>query len=148
MRDCRHCAHENADHLAYCSRCGRRLPALTSRTMAALAGPQRSSDPRLSATAAISHTVVAPSPDAEGNGRARSGSGRLRWAGDSIGYIYVYMRGKLDAGERRRRLGEERDGAQAMLGGAIRDLGSAILRDGVQHPELTGLLEAIGRAEA
>src|SRR5256885_3227397 len=26
MRSCRHCAHENADHLAYCSQCGRKLP--------------------------------------------------------------------------------------------------------------------------
>ena len=26
MRSCRHCAHENADHLAFCSQCGRKLP--------------------------------------------------------------------------------------------------------------------------
>jgi chromosome segregation ATPase len=35
-----------------------------------------------------------------------------------------------------------------MLAAAVRDLGSAVLRDGLQHHELTGLLEAIGRADA
>jgi hypothetical protein len=44
------------------------------------------------------------------NARAQTGSGRpvsrsrLRWAAGSIGYIYVFLRDKLDAGERRRRL--------------------------------------------
>jgi chromosome segregation ATPase len=68
--------------------------------------------------------------------------------GDSIGYIYVYLRSKLDAGERRRRLLEERTGAEALLSGAVNELGLAVLREGVQHPELTGLLEAVGRAHA
>jgi chromosome segregation ATPase len=66
----------------------------------------------------------------------------------SIAYIYVYLRGKLDAGERRRRLVEERDGAQRLLGGAIKELGLTILSEGIQHADLTGLLEAVGRAEA
>jgi hypothetical protein len=73
---------------------------------------------------------------------------RLRWLGESVGYIYVYLRGKLDAGERRRRLSEERTGAEALLAGALNELGQAVMREGVQHPELTGLLEEIGRAHA
>ena len=73
---------------------------------------------------------------------------RVRWLGESIGYIYVYLRGKLDAGERRRRLLEERSGAETLLAGALNELGQIVLRDGVQHAELTGLLEAIGRAHA
>ena len=73
---------------------------------------------------------------------------RVRWLGESIGYIYVYLRGKLDAGERRRRLVEERTGAEALLAGALNELGQIVLREGVQHAELTGLLEAIGRAHA
>ena len=72
----------------------------------------------------------------------------LRYALESIGYIYVFLRGKVAAGERRRRLSEEHDGAVTLLAGAIRDLGATVLREGVQHPDLTGLLEAIGRAEA
>jgi predicted nucleic acid-binding Zn-ribbon protein len=72
----------------------------------------------------------------------------LSWAGDAIGYIYVYLRDKLDAGARRRRLTEERSGAESLLSGAINELAATILRDGVQHPDFTGLLEAIGRAHA
>jgi hypothetical protein len=72
----------------------------------------------------------------------------IMWAGESIWYIYVYVRDKLDAGERRRRLSDERAGAEALLKGAVTELGNTILRDGVQHPEFTGLLEAIGRAHA
>jgi len=73
---------------------------------------------------------------------------RVRWLGESVGYIYVYLRGKLDAGERRRRLIEERAGAEALLAGALNELGQTVLREGVQHADLTGLLEAIGRAHA
>jgi hypothetical protein len=73
---------------------------------------------------------------------------RLRWLGESVWYIYVYLRGKLDAGERRRRLVEERSGAETLLAGALNELGQVVLREGVQHAELTGLLEEIGRAHA
>jgi hypothetical protein len=143
MRPCSHCSHENADHLAYCSQCGRRLrrtdgsrPAITVR------------DVRSSGDFALSRTLFALSAHttpAVAGGAPRS---RVRWMGDSIGYIYVYLRGKLDAGERRRRLVEERAGAEALLGGAVNELGQLVLRDGVQHPDVTGLLEAIGRANA
>jgi hypothetical protein len=60
----------------------------------------------------------------------------------------VFLRGKLDAEERRRRLTEERSGAEALLSGAMSELGAAVLQHGVTHPDLTGLLEAIGRANA
>ena len=72
----------------------------------------------------------------------------VAWIAESIGYIYIYLRGQLDAGERRRRLVNERDGSQRLLAGAIKELGTAILREGLHTPDLTGLLEAIGRAEA
>src|SRR4051794_36779236 len=126
MRACRHCLHQNADHLAYCSRCGRRLASINGSEMAAQpAAPSRTvsgSVDALSATAVLSRTLAAApaarraakAPVANGSGAGGRRSG-LRWAGDSIGYIYVYMRGKLDAGEWRRRLTEERDGAQTML---------------------------------
>ena len=94
-----------------------------------------------------------------GGDRARTGAeprrgasaappSRLAWIASSIGYIYIYLSGKLDVGERRRRLVEEREGAERLLGGAIKELGLTILAQGIQHPDLTGLLEAIGRAEA
>ncbi len=39
-------------------------------------------------------------------------------------------------------------GAQALLSGALNELARVVLREGVQHADLTGLLEAIGRAHA
>jgi hypothetical protein len=105
------------------------------------------------ATVALSPTMVALRPTGStlppaGAAVAPPGPSGLRWMGESIGYIYVYMRGKLDAGERRRRLLEERAGAEALLASAINEIGLAVLREGVQHPEITGLLEAVGRAHA
>jgi chromosome segregation ATPase len=73
---------------------------------------------------------------------------RLGWVGESVGYVYVFLRGKLDAEERRRRLTEERTGAEALLSGAMSELGATVLQHGVTHADLTGLLEAIGRANA
>jgi hypothetical protein len=161
MRACRHCSHQNADHLAYCSQCGKRLAGAT--LLASLGGAARGQMAALSPTAAVSRTMLAtpgngvtgpqtvamtPAAIARTNGFTNGSTSRLVWAGQSIGYIYVFMRGKMAAGERRRRLGEERDGATTLLAGAIRDLGATVLREGVQHADLTGLLEAIGRAEA
>src|SRR5262245_33159470 len=152
MRPCRHCSHQNADHLAYCSRCGRRLPpgAFPSGPIGAF-----------TVSAALGQTVVAQRPRATPAGAPTAGDlasgptvaappgrrSRLRWVPDSIGYIYVYLRGKADAGERRRRLSSERDGAQALLSGAVRDLGSSIVRDGIEHPDITDLREAVTRAQ-
>ena len=168
MRSCRHCAHENADHLPFCSQCGRKLP----RTDGALPVLRRSLGS--GEGAAYSRTVLATPGPAATTGRATVASrsvpgarlsgrheglvvadappekppSRVRWLGESVGYIYVYLRGKLDAGERRRRLIEERAGAEALLAGALNELGQTVLREGVQHADLTGLLEAIGRAHA
>src|SRR5450432_1993822 len=158
MRACRHCTHQNADHLAYCSSCGKRL---AGATLLPELGSSRGQMAALSPTAALSRTMlatpgagftgprtVAMTPGALGRTNGVASTSRLGWAGDSIGYIYVFMRGKVAAGRRRKRLGEERDGADTLLAGAIRDLGLTVLREGVQHTDLTGLLEAIGRAEA
>jgi hypothetical protein len=164
MRPCRHCAHENADHLAFCSRCGHKL-ARTDGALAAVRRPAVSGE-----QAAFSRTVLATPGPMLATGRATVSGGRslaelqegaasspamtaqprsrVRWLGESVGYIYVYVRGKLDAGERRRRLVEERAGAEALLAGALNELGQTVLREGIQHAELTGLLEAIGRAHA
>lgn len=111
-------------------------------------------------TGAMSRTVLAPLPstgpsqrmslsaDPGDARRAGTAPSRLGWIAGSIGYIYVYLREKVDAGERRRRLVAELDGASRLLAGALKELGLTILQQGIQHPDLTGLLEAIGRAEA
>jgi hypothetical protein len=140
MRVCNHCSHENADHLGYCSQCGRRLPRTDAASPALTVRDMRMGD------MALQRTMMMPAPSIAGV--APGSRSRAHWIGESIGYIYVYLRGKLDAGERRRRLVEERAGAEALLSGAVNELGQLVLRDGVQHPEVTGLLEAIGRAHA
>jgi hypothetical protein len=167
MRPCRHCAHENADHLAFCSQCGRRLPRTDvaqlavrrttsdagaySRTMLAAPGPASTTGRPTVASGrglALSPTTFSSVPGLSVPPAPAPPPSRVRWMGESIGYIYVYLRSKLDAGERRRRLLEERTGAEALLAGALNELGQIVLREGVQHAELTGLLEAIGRAHA
>ncbi len=157
MRACQHCAHDNADHLSFCSACGRWLGAPTSRISGFMPGGVENARGSM----AFSRTLVAaPRGAVTGpatvalkgatTGRVAPAPPRtgLRWAGDAIGYIYIYLRDKLDAGARRRRLTEERAGAEALLSGAINELAGTVLREGVQHPDFTGLLEAIGRAHA
>ncbi len=169
MRACRYCSHQNADHLGYCSQCGRRMAHVTgpvSGRVGATAngGGFAAGDGATSLTGAMSRTVLAPLPAGSSNpqltprpSRATGGadepdegrgSSRIGWLAGSIAYIYVFLREKLDAGARRRRLAEERDGAERLLSGAVKELGSTILSQGIQHPDLTGLLEAIGRADA
>ena len=169
MRSCRHCAHENADHLAFCSQCGRKLRPHRRRDCRSSAGARRGIAGGLFADRCWRRRAPhrrragtqSPARGRCSTGRCRpirpgprrgAGAGghrsRVRWLGESIGYIYVYLRSKLDAGERRRRLLEERAGAEALLAGALNELGQIVLRDGIQHAELTGLLEAIGRAHA
>src|SRR3954470_21984436 len=166
MRACRYCSHQNADHLGYCSQCGRRMAPVTGPVGAGAIGNRAGAIGNrgaVSLTGAMSQTVLAPLPTGSsqainprtrrpsgpmGGGDAGAGTSRIGWLAGSIAYIYVYLREKLDAGARRRRLAEERDGAERLLGGAVKELGATILAQGIQHPDLTGLLEAIGRAEA
>src|SRR6266478_4281247 len=102
MHACRHCSHQNADHLAYCSRCGKRMAGAT--LLPELGGAARGQMAALSPTAAVSRTMLAsatngttgpqtvgmtPATLARGNSTASG----LAFAGQSIGYIYVFMRG-------------------------------------------------------
>ena len=165
MRSCRHCAHENADHLAFCSQCGRKLPRTDgglpastrrttgdagafSRTVMATPGPAATVRDTLGGARTLFDRPLSSGISSGLAAAPAAPPSRVRWLGESIGYIYVYLRSKLDAGERRRRLLEERSGAEALLAGALNELGQIVMREGIQHAELTGLLEAIGRAHA
>src|SRR5579863_215904 len=150
MRTCKHCAHNSADHLAFCAACGHWLGSPTSR-MSAFGGLGGSASgtgtDRARGTAAFSRTMVAAPRGAvtrRSTGRStaplrgettteRTLADRpkrgLSWAGDAIGYIYVYLRDKVDAGARRRRLAEERTGAEALLSGALNELAATVLRE-------------------
>jgi hypothetical protein len=147
MRACPRCGFESADHLFYCTECGRRLAA-------------SGADPRKTeggtASDGWSDGGTAPTlavlPDANGLLRPTPAQqiphGRARQLFDSVHYVFTYLRGRLDADARRRRLAEEREGAARLVSGALSELGQAVLGEGVNSPELTGLLEAVGRAQA
>jgi hypothetical protein len=147
MRACPRCGFEIADHLFYCTECGRRLAASWSEPQKAGGGP---------AAGAWSDGGTAPTlavkPDANGLLRPTMGQqvphGRARQLLDSVHYVFTYLRGRLDADARRRRLAEEREGAARLVSGALSELGQSVLGEGVNSPELTGLLEAVGRAQA
>ena len=157
MRACRHCSHQNADHLAFCSQCGRRLVSGAMFTLDASGHAPSGSGhgaarvgtaPTWAPGGTAYPTAATQAFPKSGRLAAARRRSRLGWVGESIGYVYVFFRGKLDAEERRRRLTEERTGAEALLSGAVSELGAAVLQHGVTHPDLTGLLEAIGRANA
>ena len=64
MRACRHCSHQNADHLSYCSQCGHRLVSSFYPTLGAGASPTgrglsaSTTGRNLGLTAALSPTMV------------------------------------------------------------------------------------------
>src|SRR5882672_4270036 len=115
MRACRHCSHQNADHLAYCSQCGKRMAGATL-TPGLGFSTGRGQMAALSPTAAMSRTMlaqqggngvsgphtVAMRPGAMAHAGAAAPPSRLVYAFQSIGYIYIFLRGKVAAGERRR----------------------------------------------
>jgi hypothetical protein len=118
--------------------------AAMSPTVVASAPPRTRSGAAIPVSGRATTPTPPPEPAPANGARRRS---RFAWIG-SIGYIYVYARGRLHATERRRRLIGERDGAQALLAGAVREVGATILRDRIEHPDLAGLLESIARAQA
>src|SRR5580692_873421 len=115
MRLCRHCAHESADHLSFCSRCGHRFATATTGLPAVAALGPRGLDRAYGATAFSRTLVATPGRTGRPTGRPTVASGarfvgaagtgpttdfgnraaprsRLRWAAGSIGYIYVFLR--------------------------------------------------------
>jgi len=147
MRACPRCGFESADHLFYCTECGRRLAASWADPRETTGRP--ASDGWSDGGTAPTLAVL---PDANGLLRPTPAQqiphGRVRQLFDSVHYVFTYLRGRLDADARRRRLAEEREGAARLVSGALAELGQAVLGEGVNSPELTGLLEAVGRAQA
>src|SRR3954451_21148941 len=101
MRACRHCSHQNADHLAYCSQCGRRMAGATMTPGLGLSTGRGQMAALSPAAAAVSRTMLAQSasgftgpqtiamlPGAVTRERASHGPpSRLRSGADAIGYI-------------------------------------------------------------
>src|SRR3954451_10898203 len=104
MRACRHCSHQNADHLAYCSQCGRRMAGATMTPGLGLSTGRGQMAALSPTAAAMSRTMLArpgngftgpqtiamtPGGLALGRAEDRGPPSRLRWSVESIGYIYV-----------------------------------------------------------
>lgn len=152
MRPCAHCQYDNADHLAYCFQCGRRLGAHVRRAGPTAAGANTAFPITAGGSLAVAPTMInrATEPTLVATAPATASptqAAPLR-ALSHVRYLFVYLRGRWAAEERKRRLGEEKEGAERLLGSAFSELGQTILREGHSAPDLTGLLEAIGRAQA
>jgi len=148
MRACSRCGFESADHLAYCVQCGRRFaPSGGPEALALLAGGAGEPGSGALGRTEASWSSGSSAPAEAGASRDRPAGG-LRQLLDSMRYVFTHVRSRLDADTRRRRLAEEREGAARLVSGALSELGQAILAEGVNSPELTGLLEAVGRAQA
>jgi hypothetical protein len=173
MRVCSRCGYASADHLSYCVQCGRRFASSPEgREPAAITA--RSATP-FAVTLALSGEDARVTADAPGHiagqdpgsvpGRSSEQGGTyddprddrqdpknrgnaLRAAVESMRYVFTHLRGRVDAGARRRRLADEREGAVRLASGALVDLGQSVLTEGINSPELNGLLEAVGAAEA
>ena len=143
MRPCSRCGFESADHLSYCVQCGRKFAATAAFSDFRQAATEHAA---FAATLAIQDLPATSRLTAPGQSTSHSGS--LRQALDSIRYVFVYLQGRLDAEERRRRLVDEREGAVRMAAGALAELGRTVLEQGINSAELTGLLEAVGGAQA
>ena len=155
MRTCGRCGHDNAGHLAYCSSCGRRLlgsggvpphapgPVSTNDAVGAGSSPARESAPTaFAATIAISNPSGA-SAKTRGSG---THPGVLSTGVDAVRYVFSYVRGRMDAEDRKRKLVDEREGAARLLEGALIELGHLVLTEGPGTPELAGLTEAVVQA--
>lgn len=160
MRLCAHCGHENAESLVYCFRCGRRLDG--SRAAPAATGgpawPRGSGAPSGrtdSPTAGFAATVALPSSRLgrlPAPGTPEKVGGWPRRALAALGYLFAYVRGRIDAEDRKRSLAEERRGAERMIEAVLMELGTALVADPTPPPALgdaiAAVLAARGRREA
>src|SRR5436189_5332366 len=134
MRACASCGHANADHLAYCFGCGRRLRPLGAFVPApAIAVPLPAAAVSLAEDATVSELAATMAIDplligAE-LGPPRTRNALLRGY-DAARYVFTTIRGRLDAEERRRQLLREAEGAKRMAEGTlVEKIGRASCRE-------------------
>src|SRR4051794_32228397 len=147
MRTCASCDHVNADHLAYCFACGKRLraagpdPAL-AETLGALPGNLRlapaASASALAATVALDVLTAPPGTGAAAGARRDH---PLHRAYHAARYVFSTIRGRIDADERRRLLMQEAEGARRLAEGTLVEIGQTVLAQRISHPELDPLTE-------
>jgi len=147
MRSCAHCGHANADHLPYCSACGRRVrPASSAETPSPQLAPPAPGDTGFAATVALGPApavaLTAVAPTAPPVVAPPSPWTRAR---ESIAYVFATIRGRIDADEQRRHLRGESEGARRMAESTLVELGHSVLVQGIDSPRLRELTEAAVR---
>ncbi len=158
MRACGRCGHDNADHLPYCCSCGRRIEKAAGVLPL---GPRQETS--LSTSTAIGAGTVAGTASAgfaatvalskvRGENAPLTGkpkdSGAFLQAFDALRYVFVYVRGRIDAEDRRRAHVDERDGAKRLLDAALIELGRIVLHARPETPELAKTIDAVAGSEA
>jgi hypothetical protein len=166
MRACGRCGHDNADHLTYCFSCGRRLggrsptfppdaaniPLGGPTATLAVGAPVADGRTPLTAFAATVALSNVRGRRAAAPGTPPPSRGAILRAFDALRYVFTYVRGRIDAEERRRDLVDERDGAKRLVEGALAELGQTVLGEAAKTspptPELAAALDAVARAES
>ncbi|HEX2658184.1 MAG TPA: hypothetical protein VHU40_07935, partial [Polyangia bacterium] len=154
MTVCPACRHSNAEHLPYCSACGRRVRT----TVAADVSPTLVAPAATTSLPTVADGLLAPGlaatialPGTSAGERPRAGEptevspGLLQQGLRAVGYVFTTIRGRLDAEERRRRLTAERDGALRLSEGTLTEVGQTILAQDITSPRLHELRETAQR---
>ena len=147
MRTCAHCGHANADHLPYCSACGKRVrPVSLAETPAPQLGQRTPGDTGFAATVALGPARAAElTAVAAGEPAVVAPASAWARARESVGYVFATIRGRIDADEQRRHLRGECEGARRMAESTLVELGHAVLVQGIDSPRLCELTEAATR---
>lgn len=153
MRICARCGYQDADSLAYCFRCGRRFGAHGSGTptpsgSGGIGGRGATGGAGENPTVGFAATVALPTTrrsEARASGGAPPGATPpvLRRAFGALAYLFAYVRGRIDAEERKRTLGEERRGAERMIDATLSELGAAIAASSSPPPALADAVAAV-----
>jgi len=147
MNVCPGCRHPNAEHLAYCSECGRRVrPPAAGVDGAALATPAPTlatplasrTSAELAATVALNAPAVG-APSSLSSATPEPARGAIRAGLRAVHYVFTTIRGRLDADERRRQLADERDNALRLSEGTLTEVGQTVLAQNIASPRLDEL---------
>jgi hypothetical protein len=152
MRSCGSCGHVNADHLAYCFGCGRRLRPIGEGPLAGRPEeavtiadlPAGAAAAGLAATIALQTLGPKEGGPSDGQGRRHP----VSRAYQATRYVFTTIRGRMDAEERRRHLVAETEGARRMAEGTLVEIGQTVLAQGITHPELQILIESVTKQRA
>ena len=161
MRACARCGYENPGPLAYCFRCGRRLgqagpgpnvPALPAGPAGGFSPPPMADAGHTPGrTTEFAATVALPEVRAGGantpvSATGGTATGSLRGGWQAVTYVFAYVRGRIHAEDRKRRVAGERRGAERLIEAALAELGAAAIAAPTRPAELGEAAAAVASA--